>query len=101
VLGVFIFLGASKEKFSSAVVLAEFIAPVLKLDLLLWTSLHSRCLLAFRVLGFTMATWLYFGCNHSTCLKCNDLISCTASIQTGTETLQTSNIIAKKEKPYG
>lgn len=50
-LGVFIFLGASKEKFSSAVVLAEFIAPVLKLDLLLWTSLHSRCLLAFRVLG--------------------------------------------------
>jgi len=51
VLGVFIFLGASKEKFSSAVVLAEFIAPVLKLDLLLWTSLNSRCLLAFRVLG--------------------------------------------------
>ncbi len=50
-LGVFVFLGASNDKFSSAVVLAELIAPVLKLDLLLWTSLHSRCLLAFRVLG--------------------------------------------------
>jgi hypothetical protein len=51
VLGIFIFLGASKDKFSSAVVLAKFNDAVLKLDLLLWTSLQSRCLLAFRVLG--------------------------------------------------
>jgi hypothetical protein len=41
----------SKDKFSSAVVLAEFNAAVMKLDLLLWTSLYSRCLLAVRVLG--------------------------------------------------
>jgi hypothetical protein len=34
-------------------------------------------------------------------LKFNDLISCTAAIQTGAEILKTSNIIAKKEKPYG